>query len=267
MKALNNQFTGIKNMKTFDQYLVEQDNIDENVNSHSIFKSMSKDKGSAIANRVIVKAFKSNDQMRKFMNSGDNATQWKETEQEGLKSGKYKVSMSKVDGKAKKEFVKVSESDEHEYVAESDMSHKLIREKFTGIKNMKTFDQFVAEQEALDLIEADKKKKLDPVGKADGDIDNDGDEDESDEYLAKRRKAISKNMKEKSCDDDMDEEYDDEDDDEMSEEMKKKKRMAEMKKKKMAEDDEDEDEDDEESMDEMKKKKMDEMKKKKNGSY
>ena len=36
------------------------------------------------------------------------------------------------------------------------------------------------------------KEKLDPVGKADGDIDNDGDKDSSDKYLAKRRKAISK---------------------------------------------------------------------------
>ena len=32
---------------------------------------------------------------------------------------------------------------------------------------------------------------MDPVGKEDGDIDNDGDKDDSDEYLAKRRKAIT----------------------------------------------------------------------------
>ena len=38
-------------------------------------------------------------------------------------------------------------------------------------------------------------KKLDPVGKADSDIDNDGDVDSSDEYLKKRRAAISKAMK------------------------------------------------------------------------
>jgi len=38
-------------------------------------------------------------------------------------------------------------------------------------------------------------KKLDPVGKADADIDNDGDVDSSDEYLKKRRAAISKAMK------------------------------------------------------------------------
>ncbi len=41
----------------------------------------------------------------------------------------------------------------------------------------------------------EKKHKLDPVGKEDGDVDNDGDKDSSDEYLMKRRKAISKAMK------------------------------------------------------------------------
>ena len=40
-----------------------------------------------------------------------------------------------------------------------------------------------------------KEKKLDPVGKEDGDIDNDGDKDATDKYLAKRRKAISKAIK------------------------------------------------------------------------
>ena len=40
-----------------------------------------------------------------------------------------------------------------------------------------------------------KNEKLDPVGQADADIDNDGDVDSSDKYLKKRRKAISKAMK------------------------------------------------------------------------
>ena len=43
-----------------------------------------------------------------------------------------------------------------------------------------------------DVVE---KEKLDPVGKADADIDNDGDTDSSDEYLHNRRKAIKKSMK------------------------------------------------------------------------
>ena len=49
---------------------------------------------------------------------------------------------------------------------------------------MKSWKEF-----AQDLEE---KKQLDPVGQEDGDIDNDGDEDKSDEYLAKRRKTIGK---------------------------------------------------------------------------
>ena len=38
-------------------------------------------------------------------------------------------------------------------------------------------------------------EKLDPVGKEDGDIDNDGDEDETDSYLLNRRKKIGQAMK------------------------------------------------------------------------
>jgi hypothetical protein len=45
-----------------------------------------------------------------------------------------------------------------------------------------------------DIYQAIYEKKLDAVGKEDGDIDNDGDEDSSDDYLAKRRKAIGKAM-------------------------------------------------------------------------
>jgi len=39
-----------------------------------------------------------------------------------------------------------------------------------------------------------EKKHMDPVGQEDGDIDNDGDKDSSDEYLMNRRKAIGKSM-------------------------------------------------------------------------
>jgi len=44
------------------------------------------------------------------------------------------------------------------------------------------------------------EEKLDPVGKEDGDIDNDGDKDASDKYLAKRRKTIAKAMKSEADD-------------------------------------------------------------------
>lgn len=43
-----------------------------------------------------------------------------------------------------------------------------------------------------------EKKKLDPVGKEDGDIDNDGDKDSSDSYLLNRRKTVTKAMGKKT---------------------------------------------------------------------
>jgi hypothetical protein len=47
------------------------------------------------------------------------------------------------------------------------------------------------------LTEAKKKAKLDPVGKEDSDVNNDGKVDNTDKYLKKRREAVSKNIKKK----------------------------------------------------------------------
>ena len=66
-------------------------------------------------------------------------------------------------------------------------------------KNGKVIEKFDSEKEANayavknhdDLM----KESMDPVGKEDGDVDNDGDTDSSDKYLLKRRKAIGKAMK------------------------------------------------------------------------
>jgi len=44
------------------------------------------------------------------------------------------------------------------------------------------------------------ESKLDKVGSEDDDIDNDGDTDESDEYLKNRRKKVSSSMKKESSD-------------------------------------------------------------------
>lgn len=43
-------------------------------------------------------------------------------------------------------------------------------------------------------------EKLDPVGQEDGDIDNDGDEDDTDSYLLNRRKKIGQAMKKEDVD-------------------------------------------------------------------
>ena len=44
----------------------------------------------------------------------------------------------------------------------------------------------------------EKEEKLDPVGKEDGDIDNDGDKDKTDSYLLNRRKTVTKALGKKT---------------------------------------------------------------------
>jgi hypothetical protein len=51
-------------------------------------------------------------------------------------------------------------------------------------------------QMAIAAYMANKNEGLDPVGKEDDDINNDGKVDSTDKYLANRRQAIAKNMKE-----------------------------------------------------------------------
>ena len=103
-------------------------------------------------------------------------------------------------------------------VAESAQDHVLAEtgdwfDKISVNRNMKQMSGLVKEfkktvsensamnQRLLSLYEEigmilnryyDMGEALDPVGKEDGDIDNDGDQDDSDEYLAKKRAAISK---------------------------------------------------------------------------
>ena len=71
--------------------------------------------------------------------------------------------------------------------------------------------------DAIGLASVSEKKKtddeddgdgLDPVGAEDSDVDNDGDSDESDDYLNNRRKTVGKAIKKKKNGDDEDEELD-----------------------------------------------------------
>lgn len=52
-----------------------------------------------------------------------------------------------------------------------------------------------ADEFTKQILESKINEKMDPVGKEDDDVDNDGDVDSSDSYLKKRRKAIAKAMK------------------------------------------------------------------------
>ena len=63
-------------------------------------------------------------------------------------------------------------------------------------------EQIMSEEQAIRTIISNQiaelkeaaKKKLDPVGKEDKDIDNDGDHDKSDKYLLNKRKTVAKAM-------------------------------------------------------------------------
>jgi len=53
-------------------------------------------------------------------------------------------------------------------------------------------------KQELEALREASKKKLDPVGKEDSDIDNDGDRDDNDKYLLNRRKKITKKLGKKT---------------------------------------------------------------------
>jgi len=64
------------------------------------------------------------------------------------------------------------------------------------VKALKKTGKFKKDDPALYAIATSKAEGLDPVGKEDDDINNDGKTDKTDKYLAKRRKAVSANIKE-----------------------------------------------------------------------
>ena len=75
--------------------------------------------------------------------------------------------------------------------------NKYMKEKYEN--KMKPVDQEYKNDKMVALKEAIKKEirsilseKMDPVGKEDGDINNDGKKDKTDDYLKNRRNAISK---------------------------------------------------------------------------
>ena len=77
-------------------------------------------------------------------------------------------------------------------LAERDLSAK--EEKI--VKALKKTGKFKKNDPALYAIAASKAEGLDPVGKEDDDINNDGKVDKTDKYLSTRRKAVSANIKE-----------------------------------------------------------------------
>ena len=77
-------------------------------------------------------------------------------------------------------------------LAERELSSK--EEKI--VKALKKTGKFKKDDPALYAIAASKAEGLDPVGKEDDDINNDGKVDKTDKYLANRRKAVAANLNE-----------------------------------------------------------------------
>jgi len=77
-------------------------------------------------------------------------------------------------------------------LAERDLSAK--EEKI--VKALKKTGKFKKDDPALYAIATSKAEGLDPVGKEDDDINNDGKVDKTDKYLSTRRKAVAANLNE-----------------------------------------------------------------------
>jgi len=75
---------------------------------------------------------------------------------------------------------------------ELEISEKEFKNSATKIVNNPEEAATGMEMDEKALASGLTQEKLDPVGKEDDDIDNDGDVDKTDKYLAKRRKAVSK---------------------------------------------------------------------------
>ena len=78
---------------------------------------------------------------------------------------------------------------------------EIVKESSHMHSNVKKDKKMIAGQKMDEKMSSKEKMKrglyngkMDPVGKADADIDNDGDVDKSDSYLKNRRKAIKKSM-------------------------------------------------------------------------
>ena len=82
-------------------------------------------------------------------------------------------------------------------MSSKDAIQKIFEKKMSDAKDL--LDSLLYEKLSGSLNSL-HEAKLDPVGKEDGDIDNDGDEDDTDSYLLNRRKKIGQAMKKEDVD-------------------------------------------------------------------
>ena len=104
----------------------------------------------------------------------------------------YVQELSEDDGERKYK-VRVKDKNGRAYVRLAD------RKKITQLRGNSSIDS-VEMTDHGEPYEGKRKKqgKLDPVGKEDSDVDNDGDSDKSDKYLLKRRAVIGKSIRDRA---------------------------------------------------------------------
>lgn len=136
----------------------------------------------------------------------DGKACWKGYKYAGTKNGKDECVKSgfEPEGNELQEKEEYSFDDKEEKMSKfskkkHEKSEKKMEKEGYDVEAAEALWSEVAEKlEKLGEIDGAKFKvigeKLDPVGKADKDIDNDGDSDKSDKYLSARRKKISKIM-------------------------------------------------------------------------
>jgi ElaB/YqjD/DUF883 family membrane-anchored ribosome-binding protein len=108
----------------------------------------------------------------------------------------YAIAASRAEGFINEE---VEEEDELDYNNVSDLKDELNRLiRWDNQYGSKGADSKISQlKKRIEYLNAASKAEgLDPVGKEDNDINNDGKVDKTDKYLLKRRKAIAANIKE-----------------------------------------------------------------------
>ena len=108
-----------------------------------------------------------------------------EISEESMKGGKYKIRVT--DKKTGKSYVRMADRAK---IAELRKNPNISSVEMTGYGTPYEGEKKKGEQTS----KVKSGKGLDPVGKEDGDINNDGKKDKTDSYLMNRRKAIGKAM-------------------------------------------------------------------------
>ena len=108
-----------------------------------------------------------------------------EITEESMKGGKYKIRVT--DKKTGKSYTRMAD---REKIAELRKNPNISSVEMTGYGTPYEGEKKKGEQTS----KVKSGKGLDPVGKEDGDVNNDGKKDKTDSYLMNRRKAIGKAM-------------------------------------------------------------------------